>query len=1329
MAYIVKKPNVKSGKTITIDDFYDLNDIKINGDTKQNTTLGLQLIKYHAYSTPKNNNFWTNDAVYTTPEENGWARIVRDNKNNSSQVWVDNYISSSSIEYKTNTAYTIIYEWKNLQGFASMNLSQSSLNVNPFTENITINFSNPNGITKQLVHTKSTLPNNYLGLRNYFTLPKNTYGIIDVRVMIVEGDYTNQNIEFEYYSGGVISPNPNYSQGIKNVTGIQSIDINGKNFYNTEFNYERNGITVVGTEEYITINGTVTTADAKIDFGNVNLKEGTYTIMNEYLGGIGTASGWIYKTGTWERPAINSLAVNNTLRKAYATFTLTESTNVCFGLYLKNGSTYENNKIRLSIIKSDTPDFNYEPYRPKRTYQINLGNNLFDKNNANILNAYINENGIIANNDTRSLYIPIDSNTTYTIQKYGSARFRVGTTKQKPDVGSTLLNYQQLDSDGSITINTLNEANYLVVYFYATFDTNTKTQEEVLNTIQIEKGNMANEYSTYFEPIELCKIGNYQDYIYKQDNKWYLHKEIGKYIVDENDVSIDTDYPNVNYGVIPKQIDDILYNTYDRDLTCIASFAVNASGIRPWGLIDSIDKIMGDAMLYEYWIGFSKNSTLQDIKNQINNQLLYYVLKEPTDTEITNETLIKQLNNVDFIEGLNIVDVTSNNYNGELVINYNYKDNDYYNAIYSGDSKHKIKILFDGVELEDADRYCEKLTRKPRILPDDGSKRFSLDNFVSQEIELILHNIDTSIIKDKVEIQIGTVVGSNSLGDIYEYVPLGIFNIQDEPITDKDKITLTLRDNAVLFDFGYNAKPLMDANDGVATKMQILQDICNQAGVVCSVQEFKNMNDELGTYDNTITGRMYVAYLAEQAGAIATINRNGELIFVYVNDLKTQKIPLNIVEKYEIGDEYQIKRVVYEDAIRKFETSNDESLDTLYINSANPFINNQTQIDEINNIVNGFKIDSLTTGKILGDPSIDGYDIIEIYGYYDDNNEFVDDDTKVVARTFANHTSIYNGALTNTYDTQIGKEERTDNVTLSGEGTFQKYARTSIDNINNDIKMVVAEQNEQSQQMSQTIMNINNIQNLFQITGGNNMIKDSQLLLGDEGIWEYQSGSIGTSNYIGGYDATLIGKTVAVAKIGLSNIKMTSTSSNITNLIINEMYTLSYKISNDDNTITKVKLIGNGNVIYEQTFNSEIDMEEQSFSFITSTSNYTLEIETSSQVNGYAYIYDLILNKGDTQNWQPASGEIVSTTIKLSRLGVNVYSTGSEIATLLTGNGFQIRRFQNSTIYEVVTSFDKDGFISKKGKMEELQLKNFDFRTINYHSDETLILYKRESDD
>lgn len=396
--------------------------------------------------------------------------------------------------------------------------------------------------------------------------------------------------------------------------------------------------------------------------------------------------------------------------------------------------------------------------------------------------------------------------------------------------------------------------------------------------------------------------------------------------------------------------------------------------------------------------------------------------------------------------------------------------NEYKQVIYSGDSKHRIRIWFNNVELENADYYCEKLTRKPRILPDDGSKRFSLDNFVSQEAELILHHIDSSILQDQVKISIGTVIGSNSLGDIYEDVPVGIFNIQDTPTTDKDKVTIKLRDNRVKFDFAYNAEPLIKRKGGSASKMEVLLDICEQAGVTCNVQNFLRANERIGIYDNTITATTYVSYLAEQSGNIATIDRNGYLIFVNLNDISTQKIPLSIVEKYDKGEPFQLKRVVYEDGIIKYETSNDKSLDTLYLNGANPYIASENQVKAIYEIIKNLNIDSFNTGKIFGNPAIDPYDIIEIYGYYQNdalgNPQFIDDEDVIVAKTLANYTETYNGVITHEYDTQIGIEERTENVNITGDATFRKYARTSIDNLNNSVTIVVGEVNEQNEKIS-----------------------------------------------------------------------------------------------------------------------------------------------------------------------------------------------------------------------------------------------------------------------
>ena len=275
--------------------------------------------------------------------------------------------------------------------------------------------------------------------------------------------------------------------------------------------------------------------------------------------------------------------------------------------------------------------------------------------------------------------------------------------------------------------------------------------------------------------------------------------------------------------------------------------------------------------------------------------------------------------------------------------------NGYKQVIYSGDAKNKIKILFNNIELQDADRYCEKMTVKSRIVP-NGAKIFNLNNFISKEAELILHDIDTSIIQNQVSISIGTLVGNS-----YEYVPIGIFNIENQPTNDKDKTTIKLRDNSVKFDFNYNAQPLIEENGGSATKLQILQDICTQAGVTCNITSFIGYLDEIGVYDNTITAREYISRIAEQAGRIATINRSGELIFVDLNNLTTWEIPIEIVEKYENGTKFKIGRVVYEDGIVRYETptSND---DTLFLDGSNNYINGELVKEQASSSDNSYSL-------------------------------------------------------------------------------------------------------------------------------------------------------------------------------------------------------------------------------------------------------------------------------------------------------------------------------------------------------------------------------------
>lgn len=373
--------------------------------------------------------------------------------------------------------------------------------------------------------------------------------------------------------------------------------------------------------------------------------------------------------------------------------------------------------------------------------------------------------------------------------------------------------------------------------------------------------------------------------------------------------------------------------------------------------------------------------------------------------------------------------------------------NNYKRIIYSQDDDNDIKIWFNNVELANAGYLTEKLEGTFRVLANDGKKRFSLDNFVAKELTLTIHDVNLNTIQDQVKISIGTLVNNE-----YEYVPIGIFNIQDTPTTNNGTTTIKLRDNRVKFEFEYNAKPLMDENEGKATYKQILDDICQKAGVVNKVATFDGDDIETSLVDSTIKGNIYVTFIAEQGGYVPILDREGALDFIDLNNAYVWRIPLSIVSNnYQLGTPYSVERVVYESGVIKYETSNDENLNTLYLDASNPYIIKQEQINNILNKFNNFQIDSVSFSEgILGNPAIDPYDIIEVYDDEDANET-------VIFRTLANQTYTFNGKHRQLFDTQIDKEARKENVTKSKEATFKRWAKTTIDEIDAKIEITAGE--------------------------------------------------------------------------------------------------------------------------------------------------------------------------------------------------------------------------------------------------------------------------------
>ena len=152
--------------------------------------------------------------------------------------------------------------------------------------------------------------------------------------------------------------------------------------------------------------------------------------------------------------------------------------------------------------------------------------------------------------------------------------------------------------------------------------------------------------------IELCKIGGYQDYFYKSGSKWYLHKEIGKTIINgseagwnsPSDNRFNLDNLNIKFK---KQAGAILhicnkYKAYNQtesngnfnNLVQNVDYGFNLSTYTP-----------SSGIAYNARFKDTRFTNITDFKTWLasNNIILYCVLETATDTEITDTTLISQL--------------------------------------------------------------------------------------------------------------------------------------------------------------------------------------------------------------------------------------------------------------------------------------------------------------------------------------------------------------------------------------------------------------------------------------------------------------------------------------------------------------------------------------------------------------------------------------------------------------------------------------------------------------------------------------------------------------
>ena len=405
----------------------------------------------------------------------------------------------------------------------------------------------------------------------------------------VEGTNLQVNYDdrrnFEYYLKGdtyqYTTPTPDSPQEVVNATGRQEISVCGKNFLNIKgivkgrldngvLGYENNTPVLTlndnsfsfttnanwrgVTSDYIPIDTTSSTS-MRISYNNLN---------SEFAVSVACYD----ENKTW----ISNATISGNASNKYRQISLVNGTKfirIYFSLASSGSITITNPMLEVGTTVST-----YEAYKGG-VYEINLGKNLFDKSTiTGITNGTI-ANDIITSNPISTNYGGVSSTISpLTLQAgtyYISAKVRrVSGTSGSNLNRITLIGVDTTDMTMTLNPNLTNEyqtyCNRIIISEPKTI-TNIGIQlkptnvDAVMEYTDIMISKTENDtYAPYKTPIELCKIGNYQDFIRKGTGKNLFDKDsiVSGYLNENGTISANnslstTDFikvkPNTYYRI------------------------------------------------------------------------------------------------------------------------------------------------------------------------------------------------------------------------------------------------------------------------------------------------------------------------------------------------------------------------------------------------------------------------------------------------------------------------------------------------------------------------------------------------------------------------------------------------------------------------------------------------------------------------------------------------------------------------------------------------------------------------------------------------------------
>ena len=433
---------------------------------------------------------------------------------------------------------------------------------------------------------------------------------------------------FEPYVGKSISPNPSYPQPVNVVSGDNEINVCGKNLLKLKNGSNvSQGVTITINDNKATFVGTPTRAYVGSVDMPLNLKKGTYTL---------SSTNGVNSFFLWFKNQSGNVFSSVAIRPNPSTITLNEDTySIQVGLEGLTVGTACNVETYFQLEKGSTAT-SYEPYNGD-AYNIDLPvENLW--NTSKLQSGYLNQSGSYPT-----------TNPSYPNARYRLVHLYKGqsiTTYKSTSYGDFRMRYIDVDTNLIVgTVGAGDNGGYCSsnITYQGGFNNGTITAlKDVILGLLDYGGNLAEATITYGTkiqaisptPIELCKIGNYQDYIYKDSDKWYLHKEIGKVVLNgsENWIydSSHTRFLSTIYSTATMLRGQGFCDHYKYgDSVNSGCFDINID--KKTIYMFAPDNSITTSNTFKAWLG-------------TNLPIVYYSLATPTNTEITYQPLIDQLN-------------------------------------------------------------------------------------------------------------------------------------------------------------------------------------------------------------------------------------------------------------------------------------------------------------------------------------------------------------------------------------------------------------------------------------------------------------------------------------------------------------------------------------------------------------------------------------------------------------------------------------------------------------------------------------------------------------